>query len=288
MKHPPTKILVAYDGSESARAAPHDLLRAGLADRPEVLVVAVGEEHSEAVETAGAGAQLLQSECPEWNIRFEGLIGSPTRVLIEMADSWKPDLLVAGSHGRTAFGRFLLGSVSHKLATEAHCSVRIVRRTEHPRAGPPRIVVGVDGSAGATAAVREVGSRCWPAETSVVVVIAVEGTQDALDNGEYHEYAAMQFAEWRARQKVHASRAANAAVESLRAVGAKVDSIVGQGSPRSLILQTAERLDADCIFLGAAGASDTEASQVGGVSATVLLQAHCSVEIVRQQKAREP
>ena len=38
-----------------------------------------------------------------------------------------PDLIVVGSHGRSALGRFMLGSVSQKVVTEAHCSVRVAR-----------------------------------------------------------------------------------------------------------------------------------------------------------------
>lgn len=54
------------------------------------------------------------------------------------------ELLVVGSHGRSALGRGLLGSVSSGVVRRASCPVAVIR-DEDARAGAP-IVVGVDGS----------------------------------------------------------------------------------------------------------------------------------------------
>jgi nucleotide-binding universal stress UspA family protein len=39
-------------------------------------------------------------------------------------------LIVLGSHGYRGWQRFLLGSVSHAVATHAHCSVEIARQKQ--------------------------------------------------------------------------------------------------------------------------------------------------------------
>ncbi|MCV4785306.1 universal stress protein, partial [Escherichia coli] len=57
----------------------------------------------------------------------EACADSPAWGIIKRADEWQPDLIVVGSHGRTAIERFVLGSVSQKVLYEARCSVRIAR-----------------------------------------------------------------------------------------------------------------------------------------------------------------
>ncbi|HEU0184073.1 MAG TPA: universal stress protein, partial [Blastocatellia bacterium] len=56
--------------------------------------------------------------------------GAPREVILDEAESWGADLIVLGSHGYKGWRRFLLGSVSHAVATHAHCSVEIVRQKQ--------------------------------------------------------------------------------------------------------------------------------------------------------------
>ena len=60
-------------------------------------------------------------------ITTEVLEGSPKELIVEEAKRWGADLIVVGSHGRGAVGRFFLGSVSLAVAAHAPCSVEIVR-----------------------------------------------------------------------------------------------------------------------------------------------------------------
>ena len=53
--------------------------------------------------------------------------GDPAHVILEVADEQDADLIVVGARGLTGVRRFLLGSVSSKLAHHAHCSLMIVR-----------------------------------------------------------------------------------------------------------------------------------------------------------------
>lgn len=55
-----------------------------------------------------------------------GLEG-PRACILDEAERWKADLIVAGSHDRRRLDRFLLGSVSEALALYAPCSVEVVR-----------------------------------------------------------------------------------------------------------------------------------------------------------------
>jgi hypothetical protein len=89
-------------------------------------------------------------------------------------------LIVVGSHGHTALGRFFFGSVSQKVLHEARRSVRIARgRIEEPGT-PVRLIIGFDGSKGAEAAVEAVAARKWPAGSEARIVNAMSaGSSDA-------------------------------------------------------------------------------------------------------------
>ena len=53
------------------------------------------------------------------------LHGDAARELLTFAGDNNVDLITAGSHGRSAIGRLVLGSVSTKLIRGAHCSVLV-------------------------------------------------------------------------------------------------------------------------------------------------------------------
>jgi nucleotide-binding universal stress UspA family protein len=60
--------------------------------------------------------------------------GDPAQVLLQVAEEQQADLIVIGARGLTGFQRFLLGSVSSKLAHHAPCSLMIVRDRQAERA----------------------------------------------------------------------------------------------------------------------------------------------------------
>jgi nucleotide-binding universal stress UspA family protein len=186
-----TKILIAYDGSSCADAALDDLRRAGLPLEAEAAVISVAEVWLPPLPPSGhrlilsaftkpipaavqethahaqTASQRIQKHFPAWDVRAEAYAGSPASVVLARADEWGADLIVAGSHGRAALGRFLLGSVSQKIMTEARCSVRIARGRHAENDAPVRVIIGVDGSRGAESAVRAVAARVWPPGSEV-------------------------------------------------------------------------------------------------------------------------
>ena len=314
------KILIAYDGSESADKGIDDLSRAGLPAEVEALVVSVAEvwlppprgesddtfplqvpaglkrarEHAaeilkEAQELAANGSKRVRQIFPRWTVRHKVEAGSPAHEVLNLAREWEPRLIVVGPHGRSALGRFVLGSVSQKVLTEAQTSVRLARPTTGTGASAVRILVGVDGSAGAEEAVRAVAARQWTAGSEVRVVVA----DDLLmANSVYRVIPQInEFVdEVNRSERTEAERIADEAVKQLRSEldsrSVTVSSAVLIGNPKQVIVRHAEEFGADCIFTGATGFSNPiERFLVGSVSAAVAARAHCSVEVVR---AREP
>ena len=70
-----------------------------------------------------------------------------------IAESSASTYVVVGTSGRPALAEVLVGSMTSELANRAHCPVVVVRRTPPPEFAEDLVVVGVDGSPLATAAV---------------------------------------------------------------------------------------------------------------------------------------
>jgi nucleotide-binding universal stress UspA family protein len=292
------KILVAYDGSECADAALDDLRRAGLPQDAQIKVLSVVENWLpppsglELIEQIGrdqeylilarrGGIRLVSME-PGWDVKSESGAGSPATVIIEKADEWGGDLIVVGSHGRTALGQFFFGSVSQKVLHEARRSVRVARgRIEEPGT-PVRLIIGFDGSKGADAAVESVAARKWPAGSEARIVNATWPTTQITPNG-----GVGPIITWIAEEKARVKKLIDEAAGKLRAAALKTDVVVKEEEPKRLLIAEAESWGADCIFLGARGMGRIERFLLGSVSSAVAARAHCSVEVVRDLKERQ-
>jgi nucleotide-binding universal stress UspA family protein len=286
------KILFAYDGSECADAALNDLKRAGLPDDAQFTVLSVAEnwlpppsslELLEGVDKvrefkilANRAALGLFELNPGWEVKTEALIGSPANLIMEKARSWNPDLIVLGSHGRTALGRFFFGSVSQKVLHEADTSVRIARGRLEEHGTPVRIIIGIDGSKYAKSAVEVVASRYWP-----------KGTEVRLVNGMWRtpanapDHAFKPIADWIARENARVKEAIDSALRALKSAGLNTSVLVRDEEPKTLLCGEAEEWKADSIFLGSRGLSGMERFLMGSVSSGVAARAHCSVEVIR-------
>lgn len=284
------KILIGYDGSACADAAIDDLRRAGLPDQAEVKVLTVSElwmpppsglelveaafgeqppeQAPEALALAKRSVELLGLAFPGWELTPEVRAGSPAGELLHLAEIWLPDLIVVGSHGRTALGRLLLGSVSQRVATEARTSVRIARGRVETEPKPIRLLLGYDGSDYSLAAADAVSRRSWPGGTEVRILTAIDALTDVsgtLIDQTLH--------------RAHVSQ--QQVVARLTDAGLAVSTMVEYGNPKQLIIEQAEVWGADAIFLGTRGLGRIGRWLLGSVALAILGRAHCSVEIVR-------
>ena len=217
-------------------------------------------------------------------MKTETAYGSPSWEIINRADEWKPDLIVIGSHGRSAIGRFALGSVSQKVLTEARCSVRIVKGSGASGNVPVRILIGVDGSDASKAAVSEVASLRWHKGSSANVLIVDEPIAPNMV-GVFVPSVASFVDEMNSVQEETSAKVVKEAIEQLRAAGLEADGGILLGNPKRELVWQAKEWDADCIFVGSVGFNNIlERFLLGSVSAAVAARAHCCVEVVRVEK----
>jgi nucleotide-binding universal stress UspA family protein len=315
------KILIAYDGSESADIAIDGLQRAGFPnENVDANVVSIGEVWlppaepaevdgdsfpikvppglkearerasqvmDEAESLAQRGSKRVQELFSGWRVTHQVRNGSPGFELLDSARAWSADLIVVGSHGHTAISRFVLGSVSQRVLTEAATSVHVGRANPGTGKSGERILVGVDGSPGALAAVRAVAKRHWTEGSEIRIVVAddvIRGNPIWLLIPPVRDFVNEVRTEERTQAEQFAFAAAKELREGLGDRNLTVSSVVQTGDPRQVLIKHAEEFGADCIFTGATGFSNRlERVILGSVSTAVAARAHCSVEVVRDK-----
>lgn len=134
-------ILVAFDGSESSRAA-LDLAN-GLAEQfgacLHVLTIArppdfgTEVETSELIEETRRHCEQIQEDARKQlngkieRVFYAVLVGHPAEQIVHYSETHDVDHIVIGHRGRSLFERWLLGSVARQVIAYARCSVTVVR-----------------------------------------------------------------------------------------------------------------------------------------------------------------
>ena len=133
------KILVAFDGSESAHRALDQAVELGR-DGASVSVVSVAEPLP---QFGRAGAMLVPEEDEERKSQLSeaksvlaakgvdaAIVerkGDAAAMIIEEAEQENADVIVIGTRGLNTAQRWLLGSVSSRVVQHAPCNVLVVR-----------------------------------------------------------------------------------------------------------------------------------------------------------------
>jgi nucleotide-binding universal stress UspA family protein len=234
----------------------------------------------EATVHAARARERLAGMFPGWRVDVEVVADSPASALTERAEQWGADLIAIGSHGRGAVSRLFFGSISQKVLRYAHCSVRVGRHVENRPPGPLRVLLGLDTSEGAAAALAAVAGRAWPAGTQVHLVTAIDVRMATAipvleaPIGDSTYVVSESEGDW-------IKDAQHQAADELRRTGLSVTTSLKDGDPKHVLLDEAEAWHADCIVVGAKGIGRIERFLLGSVSSSLAARAHCSVEVIR-------
>ncbi len=140
------------------------------------------------------------------------------------------------------------------------------------------IVIALDGSAESLEATRKVAWLPWATKPAVTVVTALASNVSKFLPASVSKE--LQEAELRNAREVF-----ELASESLRAKCESVKHVVQREHPRQLIIEVAERVDADMIVLGAKGHSAVFRAMLGSTADYVVNHAKCSVLVARDEGA---
>jgi nucleotide-binding universal stress UspA family protein len=302
------KILIPYDGSESAEMALNDLRRAGLPLALDAIVAVTNVwlplspyEITRAVSarrmrvlTAGASSFIpalriheeqrvlaleaerrISSIFPSSTVRAEAMqdMATVANEIVRKAKQWGAELIVVGSNTSPSPHITDYAGPALKVAREAHCSVRIARESDRKDDSPIRNIIGVDGSTLAAVVIDAVADRVWPTATEArLVVVRKDGPRNPRKDSE-------------------ATVMLDRAAQILRAKGLTVSIAIRDGKPQDVLLHEARKFAADCVFIDSRGFShelNGDRPDLSKAAAALALGAHCSVEVVRAKTFRGP
>lgn len=137
------KILIAYDGSDLSKKALNQAIDLSKKYNANLLLLTVTQHVCPISVTEEDCKKLdeilmketedllngIKKELEGHNIVAETYVkmGSPAEEIVNLAKEKNVDLIVLGSHGRHGAKKFLLGSVSLRVAETSPCAVMIVK-----------------------------------------------------------------------------------------------------------------------------------------------------------------
>ena len=205
------------------------------------------------------------------NVTTEIVLGSPRRAINTFAGDWQADLVMVGSSTLRPWERQLIGSTPRSVFRRGPCSVEVVRLAQENTNADPKptmkILVAADGSEFSTAALHSLAERPWPNGSKVKII----SVPDFPPFEEFSYLNAREAEDLRVACEEEASICAAKGVEMLAGSALEVHSHVPKQRERvfQVILNEAEKWEADVIVLGSHGCSGFDPVDIGSVSEEV-------------------
>lgn len=216
----------------------------------------VGATENQASTAMRDALKLAEREirCARGDLEIETVMlrGRPASVIVEIARQMPADMVVVGHRGAGRWETMLLGSVSAEVVDQAPCPVLVARDDELSS-----IILADDRSVQARSA--ESLLLDWPIFSGLPITVLT-----VADRG---------VASVEAECGAVASR--------LREAGLDASAEVRHGDPARQIIAAASAHGANLIVMGTRGQTGLQRLMLGSVARNVLLNAPCSVLVVR-------
>jgi len=199
-------------------------------------------------------------------------MGRPADVILAVAEAERVGLIVLGARGLGAVQEILLGSVSHRVITQAHCPTLVVCR---PMKTLQTILLPVEGPADAEKAETFLAAKPFKDPVHVTVLTILPFAQPLWPVGISEAESLKEKAIAGARDFVDEVAA------RLVKLGYNAAGSVTLGDPGPAILGWAGATKPDLIVMGSRGRHGPARLLLGSAAHTVLHRAPCPVLVLR-------
>lgn len=255
------KILLPLDGSQLSHLALP--LATYLARRFQARLSLVRSVSGDETEDS-ARAELAEVEhgfTPEVEHKSMVLEGEPAEAILDFITLDSVDLVIMNSHGRSGVSRWLLGSVTEKVARHTHCPVFVVRG--RPVEQLNKLVVPLDGSKFAEEAL--VYATALLEEEGEILLVRAQG--DLVEPETVHRYM-------------------NLIGGNLVERGIHCRRMISEKDPADAILEVCQEQGADAVVMSTHGRTGVSRFLLGSVAEKVLRHNLQPTLLVRPEAAR--
>ncbi len=233
-------------------------------------------------EVEGEWCKPLKDAGVRYRTRMED--GRAATVINSVADEEHADLILVGRRGRGGVAELVLGSVSHELVLHSRRPVLVISSPpKQDFKGIRTIVVGLDGSAQSGLAMDWAIGAARAMHSQIVAVHAMPLLAYEVDF--YGMAPPVQYdPEWAQEIK---RQFEDEWVKPLRDSGIPFQTVLKDGRPASLVLDTADQTDADLIVMGRRGLGGVSELFLGSVSHELTLRSKRPVLLVSEGLAAE-
>lgn len=277
------KILVALDGSERSKHAYEETLKFVKETKAKILTIAVMPTHRELVSSLSVfghvkelikkpyikaleeAKELAEEDGIDIKTFFEE--GKPYEKIIEIAQKEGCDLIVTGRRGVTSFEKILIGSVAHRIINYSPIDVLIIPK--YAKVSFKKILAATDLSEEGNKAVKKAGkiAKNYNGEVGIISVIKLP-VEPIIDLQEIIE-------ELKKEIENHLISLANEITKE----EVKVEILVREGEPHTVIVNTAKEIEATSIAIGAY--SPLTQKSIGSVGEKIIANANCSILVIK-------
>ena len=198
--------------------------------------------------------------------------GSPAEVILSVSEQEKADLIIIGSRGLGVIREKALGSVSHRVATNALCSTLVVKGAAKSFGN---ILVPIEHKEDAERIVSFFRTHPFRGKVQLTLLHVIPFAQPVLPVG------ALIPESWRNDLTQGGEQFLQGIAKQLSPLGYPTSTIVKSGAPSIVIHEEAQKLQANLIIMGTQKRGKLSRFLLGSVSHSAIHHGTCPVLLLK-------